>query len=102
MTQPWTDEDARILRAKHYADLRAPADSPMHQRGVVYGKALDHIEALEARVAELEAEVAQGRKLEREAVVAWLRDRANTEPCPTELAHASDAIEAGEHIKATP
>lgn len=55
MTQPWTDEDARILRAKHYADLRAPADSPMHQRGVVYGKALDHIEALEARVAELEA-----------------------------------------------
>lgn len=63
MTQPWTDEDARILRAKHYADLRAPADSPMHQRGVVYGKALDHIEALEARVAELEAAIACPRHM---------------------------------------
>lgn len=42
---------------------------------------------------------AEGRHMERAAIVAWLRDRANAEPFPTELAHASDAIERGEHEK---
>lgn len=60
------------------------------------GKMFVSVERMQQQRA---AGIAQGRKLEREAVVAWLRDRANTEPFPTELAHASDAIEAGERVR---
>lgn len=47
-------------------------------------------------------DIETGRRIEREAIVAWLRDRKEMTAFYidyVETAQAADAIEAGEHLK---